>query len=66
VASSAASIEKALWKRRAIQETLAEVATYQERSSQGEWDEGVPSKSWQQFETQVRQIYPTIKSKAGP
>ena len=58
-------IEKALWKRRAIQETLAEVATYHERSSQGEWDEGVPSKSWQQFEAQVRQIYPTIKSRAG-
>ena len=57
-------IVKALWKQRAIQETLAEVATYHERAGK-DWDEGVPSKSWQEFGAQVRQVYPTIKSKAG-
>ena len=40
---------KAVWKRRAIQETLAEVAAYHERAIRGEWKEGVPAKSWQQF-----------------
>ena len=58
-------IEKVFWKRRAIQETLAEVATYHERSSRDEWDEGVPSPSWLLFWDEVRQVYPTIKSKAG-
>ena len=54
---------KAVWKWRAIRETLAEVAAYHERARRGEWKEGVPAQSWQQFWNEVRGVYPTIESK---
>ena len=54
---------KAIWKRRAIQETLAEVAAYHERAMRDEWKEGVPAQSWQQFWDEVRGVYPSIESK---
>ena len=54
---------KAVWKRRAIQETLAEVAAYHERATRGEWKECVPARSWQHFWDEVRAVYPTIESK---
>ena len=42
-------------RRRAVQETLAEVAAYHDRARRGRWREGVPSKSWQDYARAIQQ-----------
>ena len=53
-----------LARRRAEQETLAEVAAYHERAPRGRWAQGVPSKSWQAYGRTVQDAFETLAEKS--